>query len=152
MAVTARKRRMTRMGNRIGVWMYRTLDGRFASGSKDVHVLMLTTPGRRTGLPRSTCVRYLETPEGLLVWGTGSGSPLDPDWFRNLRAAPIATAQVKDRVMEVRPRELHAEERDAVWRDVVLAAAPEVSRFASEAGRVIPVAVLRPLGRGGTSS
>ncbi|MEV0797747.1 hypothetical protein AB0I34_08655 [Kribbella sp. NPDC050281] len=44
-------RRMLRMGNRIGVWMYRTLDGRFASGSKDVHVLMLTTPGRRTGVP-----------------------------------------------------------------------------------------------------
>jgi deazaflavin-dependent oxidoreductase (nitroreductase family) len=48
---------------------------------------MITTPGRRTGTPRSTCVRYLERPEGLVVWGTGSGSPQDPDWFRNLRVA-----------------------------------------------------------------
>jgi hypothetical protein len=68
-------RRWTRAGNRIGVWMYRTLDGRLASGSKDVHVLMITTPGRRTGLPRSTCVRYLDSDEGFVVWGTGAGSP-----------------------------------------------------------------------------
>ena len=70
--VNNRKRRWTRVGNRIGVWMYRTLNGRLSSGSKDVHVLMITTPGRRTGIPRSTCVRYLETAHGLVVWGTGS--------------------------------------------------------------------------------
>lgn len=141
--MTAPKRRMMRIGNRIGSWMYRTLDGRLASGSKDAHVLMLTSPGRRTGLPRSTCVRYLETPEGLLVWGTGAGSPRDPDWFRNLRAAPVSTVQVEDRVLEVLPRELRGEERDAVWRDVVLAQVPGVSRLERKAGRVIPVAVLQ---------
>ncbi len=92
-------KRMMRIGNHIGVWMYRTLDGRLASGSKDVHVLMLTTPGRRTGLPRSTCVRYLETPDGLMVWGTGSGSPQVPAWFRNLRA--VETTDVQRQVVGV---------------------------------------------------
>ena len=75
--------------------MYRPLDGRLSSGSKSVTVLMLTAPGRRTQIPRSTCVRYLDTPEGLVVWGTGSGSPRDPDWFRNLRAAEEVTVQVR---------------------------------------------------------
>lgn len=97
------KRRWTRAGNRIGVWMYRTLDGRLASGSKDVHVLMVTTPGRRTGLPRSTCVRYLDGDDGFIVWGTGSGSPRDPDWFRNLRESGTADVQVRARRMRVRP-------------------------------------------------
>ena len=100
------KRRGTRVGNRIGVWMYRTLDGRLASGSKKVHVLMITTPGRRTGIPRSTCVRYLETPQGFVVWGTGSGSPRDPDWFQNLRTAEVAAVQVRARRLRARPREL----------------------------------------------
>lgn len=139
-------RRMTRIGNRVGVWMYRTLDGRLSSGSKDVHVLMITTPGRRTGIPRSTCVRYLETPQGYVVWGTGSGSPRDPDWFENLRRASTASIQVRDRHLAVRPHELHGEERDDVWRDTVLAQAPEVSRYARKAGRTIPVAVLEPVG------
>src|SRR5688572_32011772 len=37
-------RRWARIGTRIGAWMYRTLDGRLSSGSKDVHVLLITTP------------------------------------------------------------------------------------------------------------
>ena len=138
------KRRLTRVGNRIGVWMYRTLDGRLSSGSKKVHVMVITTPGRRTGIPRSTCVRYLDTAEGFVVWGTGSGSPRDPDWFRNLRTAKVADLRVKAKHLQARPRELLGEERDAMWTDVVLAQAPEVAKYARRAGRVIPVAVLEP--------
>lgn len=139
------KHRFTRAGNRIGVWMYRTLDGRLSSGSKSVTVLMITTPGRRTGLPRSTCVRYLDTADGFLVWGTGSGSPQDPDWFRNLRAVDEADVQVRATHLRVKPRELVGDERDATWSDVVLAHAPEVAKYARRAGRAIPIAVLEPI-------
>jgi len=144
--MTSLKRRFDRVGNRIGVWMYRTLDGRMSSGSKDVHVLMLTSPGRRTGIPRSTCVRFLETPDGIVVWGSGSGSRRDPDWFQNMRAATTTHVQVRERHFDVRPRELHGEERDTLWRDVILAEAPEVEKFARRAGRTIPVAVLDVVG------
>lgn len=137
---------MTRVGNRIGVWVYRTFDGRLSSGPK-ARVLMLTTPGRRTGLPRSTCVRYLETADGFVVWGTGAGSRRDPDWFRNLRAAQVADVQVRGARMLVRPRELLGEERDSTWNDVVLARAPRVARYARRAARTIPVAVLEPYER-----
>ena len=139
------KRRWTRVGNRIGVWMYRTLDGRLSSGSKDVHVLMITTPGRRTGIPRSTCVRYLETAHGLVVWGTGSGSKQDPDWFRNLRTVDVADVQVKAKRLQARPREVVGPERDALWNDLILAQAPEVEKYARQAGRTIPVVVLEPI-------
>jgi deazaflavin-dependent oxidoreductase (nitroreductase family) len=137
-------RRWTRTGNRIGVWMYRRLDGRLSSGSRNVHVLLLTTPGRRTGIPRSTCVRYLETPEGLVVWGTGAGSRRDPDWFENLRRVTATRVQVRERHFEASVRELHGAERDAMWRDTILAQAPDVLRYARKAGRTIPVAVLVP--------
>ena len=139
------KHRLTRIGNGIGVWMYRTLDGRLASGRKDVHVLMITTPGRCTGVPRSTCVRYLETADGFVVWGTGSGSPRDPDWFRNMRRAKVADMQVGANRMQARPRELVGRERDDMWNDVVLAQAPEVAAIARKTGRTIPVAVLTPI-------
>jgi deazaflavin-dependent oxidoreductase (nitroreductase family) len=124
--------------------MYRTLDGRLSSGSKDVHVLLITTPGRRTGIPRSTCVRYLEAPGGFVVWGTGSGSQRDPDWFRNLRKAEVADVQVMARHLRVRPRELVGAEREVIWNDVVIAQAPDVAKYARKAGRTIPVAVLQP--------
>ena len=142
--MTSLKRRWTRAGNRIGVWAYRRLNGRFSSGSKKVHVLMITTPGRRTGIPRSTCVRYLETPAGLLVWGTGSGSRRDPDWMKNLRQARTTQIKVGEREFAARPRELQGEARDAMWRNTILAQAPQVAKYERKAGRTIPVAVLEP--------
>ena len=142
--MTSQKRRWTRVGNRIGVWMYRRLDGRFSSGSKNVHVLMITTPGRRTGIPRSTCVRYLETPGGLVVWGTGSGSRHDPDWMQNLRHAPTSRVQIGAREFAVTARELKGDARDDMWRDTILVEAPEVAKYERKAGRTIPVAVLEP--------
>ena len=134
---------MLRIGNRIGAWLYRVSDGRLSSGS--TRVLMITAPGRRTGTPRSTCVRYFQTADGFVVWGTGSGSKRDPDWFRNLRKAMVADVQVGARRLQCRPRELVGAERDAIWRDLVLARAPEVAKYARRAGRTIPVAVLAPL-------
>ena len=133
-----------RVGNRIGVWMYRAFDGRLASYNKRAKVLMITTPGRRTGVLHSTCVRYLDIGEGFLVWGTGSGAPRDPDWFRNLRKAQLADVQIGAKTLRVRPRELVAEERDKAWNDIVLAQAPEVEKYAQRAGRTIPVALLTP--------
>ena len=137
--------RFARTGNRIGVWMYRTLDGRLSSGSKKVTVLMLTVPGRRTGIPRDTCVRYIDVGDGLLVWGTGSGSRNDPDWFQNLRRVDEADIQVRADHRRVKVHELNDAERDDAWRDVILAEAPEVVKYERRAGRTIPVARLEPI-------
>jgi F420H(2)-dependent quinone reductase len=122
--------------------MYRASDGRLMNPNK---VMMLTTPGRRTGMLRSTCVRYLETTDGFLVWGTASGAPRDPDWFRNLRNAKIADLQIGAKAFRASPRELLGDERDAAWNNVVLAQAPEVQKYAQRAGRTIPVALLQPV-------
>jgi deazaflavin-dependent oxidoreductase (nitroreductase family) len=142
--VTTFKHKLVRVGNRIGVWMYRAFDGRLASYNKGAKVLMITTPGRRTGVLHSTCVRYLDVSEGFLVWGTASGAPRDPDWFRNLRKAELADVQMGSQTLRVMPRELVAEERDKAWNDIVLAQAPEVEKYAQRAGRTIPVALLKP--------
>jgi hypothetical protein len=73
--VTTFKHRLARVGNRIGVWMYRAFDGRLASHSKRAKVLMITSTGRRTGVLHSTCVRYLET---LEVSSSGAPRPAPP--------------------------------------------------------------------------
>lgn len=134
--------RLTRIGNRIAVRLYRWSDGRLVGAGK---VLLLTVPGRRTGLPRPTCVRFLETDDGLVVWGTASGAPRDPDWFRNLRAADVVEVQVGPRRFRARAEELVGDARERVWSGTVLARVPGVARYARKAGRAIPVAVLRPV-------
>src|SRR4051794_16330012 len=144
-AMAGAKRWFMRTGNRFGVWMYRKLDGRLSSGSKTVTVLVVTTPGRRTGVPRSTCVRYLQVDDGLLVWGTGSGSRTEPDWFQNLRRVDEADIQVRADHRRVKVRLLDGAERDEVWKNLILSEAPEVEKYERRAGRTIPGAKLEPV-------
>ena len=139
-------------GNAIGLWMHRAFRGRLDGGGKVGGVLMLTSPGRRTGTPRSTMVRYLDEGQAYLVWGTGSGSPTEPDWFRNLRRAREATIEIGTRVQRVRPEVLRGEERDRVWRGTVLTRIPSVAKYERRSGRTIPVARLHPLPPGRDSA
>ena len=141
--MTSSRRRFAAAGNRIGVFLHRAAGGRLDAFG-DTTVLMITSPGRRTGLPRSTMVRYLEDDGGYLVWGTASGAPHDPDWFRNLRRTPRARIEIGRDAQDVDAEELTGAERDRVWREVVLARAPGVARYERKAGRVIPVARLTP--------
>ena len=133
---------MLSRSNRLGVWFYRRTSGRAVGGAGKA--LVLTVPGRRSGQPRSTCMAYLDTEDGRLVWGTASGAPRDPDWFRNLRAAGRAEVEVGGGRTSVVARELLGAERDAAWA-TVLARRPGVARYASKAGRTIPVALLVPV-------
>ncbi|GAA4113291.1 hypothetical protein GCM10022415_08540 [Knoellia locipacati] len=139
-------RSMMARGNAIGVWMHRAFRGRLDGGGKVGGVLMLTSPGRRTGLPRSTMVRYLEDGGAYLVWGTGSGSTTEPDWFRNLRETDEATIEIGTRAQRVRPEVLEGSDRDTVWLSTVRAQIPGVEKYEKRSGRTIPVARLHPVG------
>ncbi|MCC6616059.1 MAG: nitroreductase family deazaflavin-dependent oxidoreductase [Anaerolineae bacterium] len=57
-------------------------------------VLLLTTRGRRSGLPRVTPVQYEEL-DG--VYYVGSSRGLDADWCRNILADPHVSVRVKAR-------------------------------------------------------
>ncbi|TDD15174.1 DUF385 domain-containing protein [Kribbella turkmenica] len=55
-----------------------------------------------------------------------------------------ADVQIGAKHHTMRPRELTGQERQTVWTDVILAEDPRIGRFATKAGRTIPVAVLEP--------
>jgi deazaflavin-dependent oxidoreductase (nitroreductase family) len=57
-------------------------------------VLLLTTTGRRTGLPRITALQYEEV-EGAYLLGSSRG--LKADWVRNLIADPRVEVRVRSR-------------------------------------------------------
>lgn len=139
------RRRMRVVGNHIALWMYGHWNGRGMGGTQEAPVVVLTVPGRTSGVQRSTCVQALRDGDGWLVWGTGSGSPTDPQWFRNLRAAREGLLQVGSRRLRVRLEELSGADRDASWQRV-LTALPSVGRLERKAGRTIPVARLSPSG------
>ena len=60
-------------------------------------VLLLTTTGRKSGLPRVTPLQYEEI-DGDIVVGSARGS--QADWFRNIQANPNVIVRVKSRQFE----------------------------------------------------
>jgi deazaflavin-dependent oxidoreductase (nitroreductase family) len=57
-------------------------------------ILLLTTRGRKTGLPRVTALQYEEIDDAIVV---GSSRGTKADWYRNILADPHVLVQVKSR-------------------------------------------------------
>ena len=57
-------------------------------------VMMLTTVGRKSGLPRGTPLQYEEVDGDYYI---ASARGADADWFKNIRANPKVHVQIRDR-------------------------------------------------------
>jgi deazaflavin-dependent oxidoreductase (nitroreductase family) len=60
-------------------------------------ILLLTTTGRKSGLPRTTPLQY-EVVNGAYYLGSARGK--QADWFRNIRLEPQVTVRVKNHVFD----------------------------------------------------
>jgi deazaflavin-dependent oxidoreductase (nitroreductase family) len=134
--------RVLAAGNRVASWVYRRTNGGLGGSARGVPVLLLTVPGRRTGKPRSVPVAFFEYDNHLVVAATAGGAKTDPQWVRNLASAGRALIQVRDDQYEVDARIADPDERDMLWRDVIVAQAPQFAKYEEKSGRTIPVALL----------
>ena len=137
--------RLMRAANAGAVALYRRTGGRLGGSVKGVPLLLLTVPGRKTGVPRTVAVSYFHHDGSSVVVGSAGGAKHDPQWMKNLRATPTARIEIGRKEQEVRVRIADPAERDALWKDVIVPNAPFFAGYEQKAGRVIPVAVLTPL-------
>lgn len=96
--------------------VHRLTGGRVSVSQAIVPSLVLTTTGRRSGLPRQTPLACL--PEGDRRWyvvGSNFGKEHHPAWTANLLAHPEAEVAVRGRSVPVRATLLSEDERAAVW-------------------------------------
>jgi deazaflavin-dependent oxidoreductase (nitroreductase family) len=77
---------------------------------------LITVPGRKTGVPRTTPVAIIADGSGRRwVWAPWG----DVQWVRNLRAAGRATITVRGRTEEVTAVEQDRGQRVAFFRDIL---------------------------------
>jgi len=76
---------------------------------------LITVPGRKTGVPRTTPVAILNVSGRRWVWAPWG----EVNWVRNLRAAGGATITFRGRKEEVRATELDPIQRVAFFRDTL---------------------------------
>jgi deazaflavin-dependent oxidoreductase (nitroreductase family) len=84
-----------------------------------MRTLLLSTVGKRSGLPRQVPLVYLRQRDGFLVVGSNWGGEHHPAWTVNLLAQPEATVAVAGTTIPVRGTLLSGDERAAVWPDIV---------------------------------
>jgi deazaflavin-dependent oxidoreductase (nitroreductase family) len=126
---------------------YRETDGEVGYEWNGVTTLLLTTTGRKSGLPRTSALIFGRDGDDYLVVASTGGAPKHPSWYLNLLARPRASIQVKAAHIPVVARPASDEERPRLWRTVV-GYWPNYEAYQTRTDRVIPIVVLTPL-RGG---
>jgi deazaflavin-dependent oxidoreductase (nitroreductase family) len=108
-------------------------------------LLILTTIGARSRLPRTAVLAYRPEGETLIVAGSKGGAPTHPSWFHNLRAHPVATVEVNNEMVQVRAKiEAEGTERDRLWAEHV-AEMPGFGEYPAKTDRIIPMVALTRL-------
>jgi deazaflavin-dependent oxidoreductase (nitroreductase family) len=122
---------------------YRVTGGRLGGNVGKAPVLVLTTIGRRSGLPRSTPVLYLRDGERFVLVASNAGDDKDPLWWSNLKENPQATVRVGTSDKTVSARQASPEEKTRYWPQLV-ALYPAYSSYQKKTRREIPLVVLTP--------
>ena len=128
---------------RLGAWLLRRTRGRLMR-LWHRRALVLTTRGRRSGLPRTVVVQYFPDGRDLVVVAANSGMPTHPAWYLNLTADPRATVEVEGRTVPVRAVPMTRDEATAWWPRV-LETAPDYARFPERTDRPLPLLRLVPV-------
>ena len=106
--------------------------------------LLLTVPGRKSGLPRSTPLLCVPHEGRFLVAGSNWGQPAEPMWVRNLQAARAGELRYKGRTRRFTARRLTGDERAAAWQ-VMKRTWPNYAKYEQRSRRAIKVFELVPV-------
>ena len=106
--------------------------------------LLLEHTGRKSGELFTAPLLYLENGLDLVIVASQGGLPKNPQWYANLVAHPQTQVHLrKERGRQVTARVASAQEKAELWPRLVDLYA-DFAKYASWAGREIPVVILEP--------
>jgi deazaflavin-dependent oxidoreductase (nitroreductase family) len=124
---------------------FRAHGGKITQGRiAGANLLLLTTIGARSGLPRVAPLGYDRAGESLVVVGSNAGRDSDPVWVANVRKNPNVTVEVGTEKFRARARITEGDERRRLL-DVRIAAVPQFGEYQKATSRELPVVVLEPI-------
>jgi deazaflavin-dependent oxidoreductase (nitroreductase family) len=104
-------------------------------------VLLLHTRGRKTGKDVTSPLIFREHDGNYLVVASKGGAPQQPDWYRNLRANPQVTVQIKGERFAATARTAAPDEKPLIWK-LMTEVWPDYDSYQERTEREIPVVVL----------
>lgn len=136
---------------RLDLMLMKATGGRFAS-FPGARVAVLTAPGRKSGVPRTTPLLYFTEGDDVVVIASSYGRERHPAWYRNAVAAEVVDFRVGPRGGAYRVVEVvDPDERRRLYDRAcgVFAGYAGYETRAGAAGRTIPVLRLTPASRPG---
>ena len=108
-----------RVAQRIDRPVFRLTNGRhtLSNLASGIPVVMLTTTGARSGLPRTVPVLGVPADGDIAVIASNFGQHSNPGWYHNLLAHPDAQVTVEGRTSSVRAVVVEGDERARIWRE-----------------------------------
>lgn len=131
--------------------LYRLSGGRIGGKQLRYAILLLHATGRRTGQTHTHALLYLHDGERYVVCASNYGAPRHPSWYLNLLAHPRARIEAGPRQLEVLAEIATADERERLWRRWT-ALWPPAAGYQRDAGRELPIVILRPVRSTATSA
>ncbi len=126
----------------VNTWVYQKsggkIGGKFMSGAP---VMLLTTTGKKSGLPRTKPLLYLRDGDNVVCVASQGGRATNPLWYENLLAEPTCTVQIGDDVDERRARTATIVEKERIWPRLVEMYS-NFDDYQSWTDRKIPVVIL----------
>src|SRR5215218_5086655 len=87
--------------NRRLVEEFRANNGKVGGPFADRPLMVLTTTGAKSGLPRTIPLVYTRDGDRLVIIASKGGAPTNPDWYHNLVANPTATVELPGKTFQV---------------------------------------------------
>ena len=125
-------------------FLHKVTGGRVIVSRLLVPSLVLTTTGRKSGLPRESPLACVPDPAGgWWVVGSNFGREAHPAWTGNLIATPEATVSYEGTTCAVDAHLLTDDEKAQVWTTLTTAW-PAYDQYVASSGRNIRVFKLTP--------
>ena len=109
-------------------------------------LILLTTTGAKSGLPRTTPLNYSIDGDRIVVIASKAASPTHPDWYHNLLANPEAVIERATEIFRVRATVAEGDERERLF-NAQAALMPFFADYQQQTTRQIPVIIFERIGQ-----
>jgi deazaflavin-dependent oxidoreductase (nitroreductase family) len=137
------KNRLEKAVTGMHVAVIRTTHGKVGARMGVLHLCILTTTGRKSGVERRNPVASFPHGDGLVIVASAGGSDEHPGWYRNLVANPAVRIELDGVDRPMTARTASDEEKAQIWPDIV-AKAKNFDGYQVKTSRNIPVVILEP--------
>ena len=121
--------------------LFEKTDGADGNTLMGMPVVVVTTVGKSSGKLRKTPLMRVEDEGRYVAVASMGGAPTHPNWYHNMKAAPLVELQDGAVRQDYTARELDGQERETWWSRAV-DAFPNYADYQTATSRLIPVMLL----------